>query len=137
MRPHIKYALAWPVSTAIEAAGFRDTYRELHPDPVDAPGLDVVGGPPAGRRLPGPRPSRRTASTSSMRPAPPPPTDVKIVGEVGGPQVDISVEPWGTDHRAVDDHFQRIARASPRRTSPSTSAVTVGDPVIVRYHGAR
>ena len=52
LRPHVKYAMPWPVSMAVEAAGFRDAYRELHPDPVADPGLTWWAGRPADRRLP-------------------------------------------------------------------------------------
>ena len=38
-RSHMEYALEWPVSAAVEDAGFRDSYREVHPDPVKSPGL--------------------------------------------------------------------------------------------------
>ena len=35
---HHGRVVAWPVSVAMQAAGFLDTYRVAHPDPVDAPG---------------------------------------------------------------------------------------------------
>ncbi len=134
-RPHIKYALAWPVSTAIEAAGFRDTYRELHPDPVTHPGLTWWAGRPLVDDYPDHAdPQDRIdiiyaagAATS---------TDVKIIGEVGGPQVDISVEPWGTDHRAVMTTFDVSPGVAAPYIAVDERLVTVGDAVIVRYHGA-
>ena len=38
-RKYLKYAVEWPVSKALADAGFRDSYREAHPDPVATPGL--------------------------------------------------------------------------------------------------
>ena len=40
-------ALAWPVSTAMEAAGFTDTFRAANPDPTTSPGLTWTPGRPA------------------------------------------------------------------------------------------
>ena len=49
-RPHLRAVVDWPVSRAIEAAGFRDTWREIHPDPVAEPGLTWwADRPPTGR----------------------------------------------------------------------------------------
>ena len=30
----------------------------------------------------------------------------RLVGEVGGPDVDVGVDPWGSDHRAVASTFE-------------------------------
>ena len=38
VRPQVKYPLRWPVSAALAGAGFRDSYREVYPDPVARPG---------------------------------------------------------------------------------------------------
>ena len=32
-RPFATYAVDWPVSRAVVDAGFRDSFREAHPDP--------------------------------------------------------------------------------------------------------
>ena len=34
VRGQVAYPLAWPVSKALAGAGFRDSYRDAHPDPV-------------------------------------------------------------------------------------------------------
>lgn len=36
---HHGLVIAWPLTPAIESAGFTDVYRALHPDPVAAPGI--------------------------------------------------------------------------------------------------
>ena len=48
-RPQVKYPLRWPVSVALEGAGFRDSYREAFPDPVARPGLTWTAGTPPPR----------------------------------------------------------------------------------------
>ncbi|WP_164545539.1 endonuclease/exonuclease/phosphatase family protein [Paenibacillus albus] len=35
---HNDYSIEWPVSRMVEEAGFRDSYRDIHPDPVSMPG---------------------------------------------------------------------------------------------------
>ena len=49
VRPQVKYPLRWPVSAALAGAGFRDSYREIHPDPVARPGLTWTAGTPPPR----------------------------------------------------------------------------------------
>ncbi len=133
LRPHVLYPVAWPVSTAVEAAGFRDAYRELHPDPVKDPGLTWWAGRPLIDGYPDPsEPQDRidiiySAGASTT-------TDVKIVGEEGGPQVDIAVDPWGTDHRGVVGTFRVKPGVPPPFVAVDHRLVTVGDAVKVRYH---
>ena len=134
VRPQIKYPLDWPVSKAVEAAGFRDSYRELHPDPVKDPGLTWWAGRPLVDDYPDHRdPQDRIDIVYAAGPATP--TDVKIIGEAGGPQVDISVDPWGTDHRAVMSTFTITPGIASRYVAVDQRLVTVGDPITVRYHG--
>ena len=104
LRPQVKYAMAWPVSTAIAAAGFRDSYRELHPDPVADPGLTWWAARPVVDDYPAPtEPQDRIDVIYAAGPSTT--DDIRIVGEQGGPQVDIEVDPWGTDHRGVVGTF--------------------------------
>jgi endonuclease/exonuclease/phosphatase family metal-dependent hydrolase len=134
LRPQVKYPLAWPVSTAIEAAGFRDSYRELHPDPVTDPGLTWWAARPLIDGYPDPsEPQDRIDIIYSAGPASV--QDEKIVGETGGPQVDVGVSPWGTDHRGVVGTFE----VTPGTPAPFVAVidrlVTAGDRVEVRYQG--
>ena len=133
-RPNLLYPVPWPVSTAVEAAGFRDAYRELHPDPVKDPGLTwwadrpLVDGYPD-HKDPQDRIDIIYSSGASTT------TDVKIVGEQGGPQVDLAVDPWGTDHRGVVGTFTVTPGVPPTFVAVEQRLVTAGDPVKVRYHG--
>ena len=38
-RKYLRYSVKWPVSVAVEAAGFHDSFRDIYPDPVKDPGL--------------------------------------------------------------------------------------------------
>lgn len=134
-RPQVMFALAWPVSTAIEAAGFLDTYRELHPDPVIDPGLTWWAGRPIVDAYPDPAsPQDRIDIVYVAGEATA--TDVKIVGEKDGPQVDVGVDLWGTDHRAVLTTFTLTPGFAAPYVAVDERLVATGDPVTVRYHGA-
>jgi exonuclease III len=81
---------AWPVSVALEEAGFVDSYRAAHPDPVSKPGFTwSTGGPESVRDevhdridwvlVRGPEHSFQVISS-------------EILGEQGGPDVDIAFD---------------------------------------------
>lgn len=94
--PGERYVVAWPVTVAMEDAGFTDTYREAHPDPVADPGFTycVRFFPACGRWDTWDRIDYVFSAG---------PIDVRgsrVVGE-GGPYTDIRSRPWPTDHRAV------------------------------------
>lgn len=133
-RPHILYPLDWPVSKAVEAAGFRDAYREIHPDPVTHPGLTWWAGRPLVDDYPDhsdPQDRIDLVYVSGAATT----TGVKILGEVGGPQVDIATDPWGTDHRAVLAAFSVVPGVAAPYIAVDERLVTVGDPLTVRFHG--
>jgi exonuclease III len=136
LRPHMKYALAWPVSTAVEAAGFKDAYRELHPDPVADPGLTWWAARPAvpDDDIVFTDPEDRIDLILAAGDATP--TDVKIIGEKGGPQVDIEIDPWGTDHRSVMATFAVVPGTAAPYVAVDQRLVTFGQPLSIRYHDA-
>ena len=114
VRPEVPYPVDWPVSQALADAGFRDSYREVHPDPRRRAGLHLDARRAGERPARGPRPhrlgareragDRRSTARSSARPA--------------GPDVGIGVRPWPTDHRGVVSTFasrRRSRRPSWRR----------------------
>jgi hypothetical protein len=65
-RAALRYALDWPVSKALADAGFRDSYREIHPDPVVNPGITWSSGYPVPHLLPDEAVDRTTRSTSAI-----------------------------------------------------------------------
>ena len=154
-RPHVRSVVDWPVSRAIEAAGFRDTWREIHPDPVAEPGLTWwADRPPTGGYEPGPdTPNDRIDIIYAAGPSTT--TDCRIVGEPGARDVAISVDPWPSDHRAVMATFRvspapmpdmvgaSMATIGSARHDPGTDvrletakpAYRVGEPIDVRWTG--
>ena len=84
--------IPWPVSERLAELGFRDTYREVYPDPRKNPGLT--------QKRSGERIDYIYAAGPSTT------IDSKLVGERGGEDVDIEAEPWISDHRAVLSSFE-------------------------------
>ena len=113
LRPHVRLAMDWPVSRAVEAAGFRDTWREVHPDPFAEPGLTWwADRPPTGGYEPGPdTPDDRIDLLYAAGPSET--LDCLIVGESGAPDVGIGLEPWPSDHRAVMGSFSVVPAPMP------------------------
>jgi endonuclease/exonuclease/phosphatase family metal-dependent hydrolase len=103
--------LEWPVSKALADAGFRDSYREIWPDAAARPGLTWTPGTPPPRIRP-----NETLDRIDWVMATGPSTTLtsKLVGETGGPDVDIRVDPWGSDHRAVASTFEVVPGRAPR-----------------------
>ena len=128
-----KYPLRWPVSAALAEAGFRDSYREAHPDPIARPGITWTPGTPPPRVRSRETHDRidwvlSTGATTTLASA--------LVGEPGGPDVDIGV-PWGSDHRGVVSTFDVAPAPAPPLADAEPRVVTRGDPVTIRYAGVR
>jgi len=60
----------------------------------------------------------------------------RIVGETGGPEIDIGITPWPSDHHAVVSTFKAVPGPAPAMVSLERRAVTVGEPLAVRFHAA-
>jgi hypothetical protein len=135
MRPHLSYPVPWPVSRAVEAAGFRDSYCEVHPDPAEAPGLTWPAGRPRvegewnpGRRAPADRIDFvYTAGDADT-------LDSVLLGERGVPDVSISAEPWPSDHRAVLSTLLVTPGAAPTLVSTELRIVAPGQEIVARFH---
>ncbi len=122
-RPDVEEAVAWPVSEAILELGFRDTYRDIHPNPVEVPGITHEG---AGDRI------------DYLYAAGPLATlDSQLVGEEGGRGVEVGFEPWTSDHRAVVSTFDVTPVPMPVMVSVNAALLTQGDPLTVAYRSPR
>ena len=97
-RPHMKYAVEWPVSKSLEQMGFVDAYRAIFPDPKAKPGLTWTPGFPAPQTKANETHDRIDFIWASKAEKI---LDAKILGEANGPDVDMSVTPYPSDHRAV------------------------------------
>lgn len=132
-RPQLRFALEWPVSKALADAGFRDSYREIHPDPAANPGITWTSGYPVPYREANEmidRIDQIYALGNSTTVA------SQLVGETGGPDIDIGITPWPSDHHAVVSTFKAVPGPAPAMVSLDRRAVTVGGPLAVRFHAA-
>lgn len=113
-------SVPWPVSEALFGIGMRDTFREIHPDPVEKPAqthltdgdrIDYVyaGGPVIT-------------------------VDSSLVGEPGGSDVDLSFDPWTSDHRAVLSALLVTPVSLPTTVSLDRRMLTVGETLDISYH---
>jgi endonuclease/exonuclease/phosphatase family metal-dependent hydrolase len=130
VRPEVPFAFDWPVSRAYADAGFRDSYREVHADPVAVPGFTwTPGGPESIRREVHDRIDWVLASGRARA------VESDLVGERGGPDVDIAVHPYPTDHRGVASTFVVTPGEPPHFASPERRRLSIGDPLSVVFHG--
>jgi endonuclease/exonuclease/phosphatase family metal-dependent hydrolase len=131
LRPQRLYPVAWPVSQALTAVGMQDTYRLAHPDPVAKEGITWPAGYPAPRVRENETFDRIDfvyASTGIEV------LDSKIVGERDGKDVDIVVDPYPSDHRAVVSTLKVTPVEPPLFVSFDRNRTIAGDPMVVRYH---
>jgi endonuclease/exonuclease/phosphatase family protein len=118
-RKDVTGPVPWPVSETVLAAGFRDTYREIHPDPVAEPGITHQG---VGDRI------------DYVYAAGPAETlESQLVGELGGRDVNLAYEPWTSDHRAVVSTFEVTPVLMPTMVAVSPALLDQGDPLMVTY----
>ena len=61
-------------------------------------------------------------------------TESQMVGEKGGPDVEIEVSPWGSDHRAVVSTFDVTPVAMPAMVSVNAQLQNAGDTITVAYN---
>jgi endonuclease/exonuclease/phosphatase family metal-dependent hydrolase len=134
-RPQVRYALPWPETQAVEDAGFRDSYREAHPNPVTHPGLTWwARRPQVPGWNPGPQdPEDRIDFLFAAGPAVA--KTSRIVGEAGRTGVDVGITaPWPSDHRGVVSTFTVTPAPSPILVTTEPRLVTAGDKLSVAFH---
>ena len=135
-RDYVKYPLDWPVSKAVEAAGFIDSWRTVYPDPLKSLGLTWwAARPRVDGWNPGPNaPQDRIDFIYSSGPAKA--TAGRLAGEEGGPEVTFGVEPWPSDHRAVMATFDVTPGPLPVMVAVAPQVATAGDVVTASYKAA-
>jgi endonuclease/exonuclease/phosphatase family metal-dependent hydrolase len=134
-RPFLRYALDWPVSVAMEMAGFTDAWREAYSDPLANPGLTWwAARPPLELYSPGENDPQERIDfiwfDGSMKLQ-----SVIIVGETDGPEVSISVDPWPSDHRALVAEFLVTPVQMSAMLTTDRRIYLQNDDVHVRYDG--
>jgi endonuclease/exonuclease/phosphatase family metal-dependent hydrolase len=127
----LPYSVRWPVSVDVEDAGFRDSYRQVHPDPLASPGITWTTG------YPGPPPGPRQINdridfiwdAGAIRAV-----GSQVIGDPGSRYTDIAVSPWVSDHRAVVSTLAvRPVDPAPLIALP-TARITQGTRLEVRFH---
>lgn len=130
-RPQMKYAMEWPVTKAVEAAGFVDTFRAVYPDPVANPGITWSYGHPYPSLNPNDALDRIdllfVANADEI-------LDSEIVGDAGTPNVDIGITPYPSDHRAVVSTVSVTPVVLPPFVSVDQRVLNQGESLVVRYH---
>lgn len=121
-------AFAWPVSKAVMAAGFRDSYRTVHRNPVTAPGYTWTPG-----GLESAEDEVHDRIDWVLYSGPARPTASQIVGEPGGPDVDIAVDPFTSDHRGVVSTFRVEPLPLPTMAAVGDRRLTEGESVPIRF----
>jgi endonuclease/exonuclease/phosphatase family metal-dependent hydrolase len=132
-RPFARYAFDWPVSRAVVGAGFRDSFRDAHPDPLASPGLTWWA---KRRRIrdynPGDGdPQDRIDFVWYAGPARV--TSSEIVGEAGAAGVSIAVMPWPSDHRGVVSGFQVSPAPLPAFVAAQRRVYRTGETIRIDY----
>ncbi|GIU99788.1 MAG: hypothetical protein KatS3mg014_1404 [Actinomycetota bacterium] len=126
----LPYPVRWPVSLAMEAAGFVDPYRVLHPDPVADPGFTWTPGYPA------PYVSDREVHDriDFVWAAGARPVRSQVVGESRA-NADVVVRPWPSDHRAVVTTFDIEPVEPPTFVASNRERSRLGGSLPVWFHG--
>jgi lysophospholipase L1-like esterase/endonuclease/exonuclease/phosphatase family metal-dependent hydrolase len=134
-RPFLHYAVDWPVSRAVADAGLKDSWRDVHADPVADPGLTWwAARPPLESYAPGEDdPQDRIDFVWYAGPAEV--HDSFIVGEADRPDVSISVMPWPSDHRAVVSTFAVQPAEMPTLLSTGKRVYRTSEAVEIFYRG--
>lgn len=130
-RPYLDYPLRWPVSAAVEGAGFTDSFRAVHSDPVAVPGLTW----PTHRTIPGvdqfgvaPKDRIDFVYADGARAV-----ASRIIGEPQAPGTSATVTPWPSDHRLVVSTFRVRGATPPTLVTVPRRLVTAGDGVPVSF----
>ena len=135
-RPFLKYPVNWPVSRAVEDAGFKDSWRVAHPSPRLDPGLTWwAGRPPLESYAPDENdPQDRIDFVWFAGPAPV--LSSELIGESGAQNVTLSVSPWPSDHRAIVSTFSLTPTPIPRLVSADRRIYDQDDDVVIVYRHA-
>ena len=124
----VKYPVEWPESKLMADSGFVDSYRTVHADPVAKPGLTWTPGYPH----PFVRPQETHDRIDYIYSIGAKAVASDVVGEVGGPDVAIGVDPWPADHRALVTTFEVEPAPTPDLITVEPRLVKPGEIFIVR-----
>lgn len=126
----LPYPIRWPVSVAMEEAGFVDSYRAVHPDPVAEPGFTWTPGYPAPFVYDWDVFDRIDFVWAA---GPVLPLESWVVGESRA-NADIVVTPYPTDHRGVVSTFSVTPALPPLFVAADGERSRLGTPFDVAFH---
>ena len=128
-RADVPFPVQWPVSKALTNAGFKDSFRVVHPDPLAKPGFTWTPGSPEGEKV---EVHDRIDWVLSMGAQA---TASSVVGEGANPNTDIAVDPWPSDHRGIVSTFDVTPAPMPLLVAVEERSLEQGDTLKVRFHG--
>jgi endonuclease/exonuclease/phosphatase family metal-dependent hydrolase len=133
VRSDVPYPVRWPASYAFAQAGFKDSYRDVHPDPVATPGFTWTPGGPESD------PHEVFDRIDWVLHAGPVTTlDSRLVGEAGGADVEVPVPvPYPSDHRGVVSTFRVGAVAPQPFAATQHRRIIQGDHVLLTWQLGR
>jgi hypothetical protein len=133
--PRFAYPFGWPLSRVMERIGFRDSYRQIHPNPLTFPGTTWIS--PYLDLKPTINPSHLYFRMDFIWNAGPVQTkSMQIIGAPHTPDVTMAMKPWPSDHRAVLGSFSVHPTAPPPLVSVADTRVEQGAGIQVTYHRA-
>jgi hypothetical protein len=127
-RADVPFPVQWPVSKALTNAGFRDSFRVVHPDPVAKPGFTWTPGSPEGEKVEVHDRIDWVLSIGATA------TASCVVGESGNPNTDIAVDPWPSDHRGIVSTFDVTPAPMPVLVAVEERSRDQGQTLHVRFH---
>ncbi len=129
VRSEVPYPVDWPASRALALAGFRDSYRAVHPDPVAVPGFTWTPG-----SLEEDAEEVHDRIDWVLMAGDASAVDSTILGEIGGPDVGIGIPTYPTDHRGVVSTLDVEPAVPPVLVAVTSRRVFVGDTLSIRFH---
>ena len=131
IRPHLKFAFDWPVSKNLELLGFVDAYRAVFPNPKTKKGLTWTPGFPSPKINP-----RETHDRIDFIWARGEEEIIgaKILGEMNGPDVDLSVNPFPSDHRGVIIDCIIKSKPAPNYIQTKNRIINFDDSIDLHYN---
>lgn len=124
----LPYAVDWPVSKAMEAAGFTDTFRAANPTTIAVPGLTWTAGRPDPYVPQGETHDRIDFIWAAHAQ----PMESLLVGEAKNPAVTLAITPWPSDHRAVLSTVEVTPAPAPALIAVEPTLVTPGGSFLIR-----
>lgn len=132
-RLFLDHSVAWPVSQAVSATGFVDSWRAVHPDPLTEPGLTWwAGRPPLDLYTPDESDAQDRIDFVWFA-GPAKALLSELVGEAGVADVTFNVTPWPSDHRAVVSTFSVVPAEMPDLVTSGRRVYKFGQDIDIIY----